>query len=239
MQNEASEVLGMEDLNSPVIGGQNVENPAGSPAMSGPEKPKDKPKSKEDENELYDQMFFSPSSSNADTTVTLTNTTDESEDEREARERMKNKDSKDLLKILEKGESKTSEKYQKQLLDKALKDPSSVQVKTEERGWMTVRDAIDQGFNMVTGKFDREPIPPVDWEGELSKLDPREQETIRRLTRPGTGQAGPRPVMQPQSGEASLEEAGVNPRPDVPPVEPPASDAGMAMGSAPEIPLGM
>lgn len=235
MQNEASEVLGMEDLNSPVMGGQNVENPAESPATGGPEKPKDKPKNKEDENNLLEQMFYSPSATGADTTVTLDSTTDESEDEKEAREKIKNKDSKDLIKILEKGEGKTAEKYQKQLLDKALKDPSSVEVETPE-GWMTVKDAIDQGFNLATGKFDQEPIPPVDWEGEISKLDPREQETIRRLTRPGTGQAGPMPVS---SGEATLEEAGINPRPDVPSPEAPASDAGMAMGSAPEIPLGM
>lgn len=236
MQNEASQVLGMEDLNSPVMGGQNAINAAESPAMSGPEKPKDKPKDKEAEEELFNTMFFSPSSGDADTTVTLDTTTDESEAEKEAREDMKKKGSNDLLKILEKGDSKLSKKYQKELLDKALKDPASVEVNTPN-GWMTVRDAIDAGFDMVTGKFDKEPIPPVDWEGEISKLDPREQETIRRLTQRGTGQAGPRP--QPMSGEASLEEAGVNPRPDVPVGEPPASDAGMTMGSAPEIPLGM
>ena len=221
MQNEASQVLGMEDVTNQPI-----------------EKPKDKPKNKEDEKELLDQMFFSPSSTEADPTVTIDSTTDESEAEKAARDEMKKKSSGDLLKILEKGDTKTSEKYQKQLLDKALKDPSSVQVKTEERGWMSVRDAIDEGFNLVTGKFDKEPIEKPDWEGELSKLDPREQETIRRLTRPGTGQAGPRP-MPATSGEATLEEAGINPRPDVPQGEPPASDAGMAMGSAPEIPLGM
>jgi hypothetical protein len=221
----------MEDINSPVMGGQ-------SPVMSGPEKPKDEPKNKEDEKNLLEQMFYSPSAGDADTTVTLDSTSDETDAEKEARDKLKKKDSNDLLKILEKGEGKTSRKYQKQLLDKALKDPSSVEVETPN-GWMTVRDAIDAGFNLATGKFDREPIPPVDWESEISKLDPREQETIRRLTRPGTGQAGPAPV----SGEASLEEAGINPRPDVATGEPPASDAGMAMGSVPqggtEVPLGM
>ena len=231
MQNEASQVLGMEDINSPVIGGQ-------SPVTSGPEKPKDEPKNKEDEKNLLEQMFYSPSAGDADTTVTLDSTSDETDAEKEARDKLKKKDSNDLLKILEKGEGKTSRKYQKQLLDKALKDPSSVEVETPN-GWMTVRDAIDAGFNLATGKFDREPIPPVDWEGEISKLDPREQETIRRLTRPGTGQASPAPV----SGEASLEEAGINPRPDVTTGEPPASDAGMAMGSVPqggtEVPLGL
>ena len=218
MQNEASQVLGLEDVPSTV------------------EKPKDEPKNKDAEKELFEQMMYSPSSSGADSTVTLDSTTDESEAEKEARDKMKKKSSKELLEILEKGDGKLSKKYQKQLLDKALKDPSSVEVNTPQ-GWMTVRDAIDAGFNLVTGQFDREPIPPVDWEGAISKLDPREQETIRRLTQPGTRQAGPRP--QPTSGEASLEEAGINPRPDVASPEAPASDAGMAMGSAPEIPLGM
>lgn len=224
MQNEASQVLGMEDINSPVMGG--------------PEKPKDEPKNKEEEKALLDRMFYSPSAGDADTTVTLDSTTDETDAEREAREDLKKKNSSDLLKILEKGEGKTSRKYQKQLLDKALKDPSSVEVETPN-GWMTVRDAIDAGFNLATGKFDREPIPPVDWEGAISQLDPREQETIRRLTKPGTGQAGPAPV----SGEASLEEAGINPRPDIATGEEPVSNAGMAMGSVPQggtdIPLGL
>lgn len=220
MQNEASEVLGMED--SPVMGGQ-------SPAMNGPEKPKDKPKNKEDEKDLLERMMFSPSSSGADSTLEISSTTDE-------KEFKPNKpSSKELLKMLEKdGDNKLSKKYQKQLLDKALKDPSSVEVETPD-GWMTVRDAIDKGFNLVTGQFDREPIPVPDLESKLATLDPREAEHIRRLTKRGTPQA----PMAPQSGEMSLEEAGMEPRPDVPNPEAPASDAGMEMGSAPAIPLGM
>ena len=223
MQNEASEVLGMED--SPVISGQNAE----SPAISGPEKPKDKPKNKEDEKELLNRMMFSPSSSGADSTLEITSTSDE-------KDFKPNKPSADeLLKILEKdGDNTLSKKYQKQLLDKALKDPTSVEVETP-KGWMTVRDAIDEGFNLATGKFDQEPIEKPDLESKLATLDPREAETIRRLTKRGTPQA----TMQPESGEASLEEAGINPRPDIQNPESPASDAGMAMGSAPEIPLGM
>ena len=77
MQNEASQVLGMEDLNSPVMGGQNVVNPAESPAMGGPEKPKDKPKNKEDEKDLLERMLYSPSSTGADATLEISSTTDD------------------------------------------------------------------------------------------------------------------------------------------------------------------
>jgi hypothetical protein len=165
MQNEASEVLGMEDLNEQKL----------------PEVPKDKPKNPEAEKELLKKMMYSPSTGDADPTITIDSTTDVPEDKTEK--------GKELLKMLEKG-GKKSEKYQKQLLDKALKDPSSVEVETPQ-GWMTVRDAIEAGFNMETGQFDRPVIAKPNWEDEISKLDPREQETIRRLTQPGTRQAGP------------------------------------------------
>ena len=64
---------------------------------------------------------------------------------------------------------------------------------------MTVKDAIGEGFDLTTGDFTNEAIPKVDWQGEISKLDPREQETIRKLTTPGTRQAGPRPM--PEGGD--------------------------------------
>lgn len=229
MQNEENQVLGMP----------NVE--AGTPPV---EAPKDKPKDKKAEEALLEQMMFSPSSTNADATITLDKTSDESESEAKEREEFKNKKSEDILKVLEeKGDGKLSQKYQKQLLDKALKDPSSVEVNTPN-GWMTVRDAIDAGFNLATGEFSEEPIEKPDWDAEISKLDPREQETIRRLAQRDTPQAGPRPQGmpvngQPTSGEASLEEGGINPRPDVAAPEEPTSEAGMEAGAAPEIPLGM
>ena len=229
MQNEENQVLGMPD-----VGEQTA------PV----EPPKDEPKDKEAQADLMEQMMFSPSSTNADSTITLDKTSDESESEAKERKEFINKKSEDILKILEeKGDGKLSRKYQKQLLDKALKDPSSVEVNTPQ-GWMTVRDAIDAGFNLATGEFSEEPIEKPNWEEEISKLDPREQETIRRLTQRGTPQAGPAPMMppeggQPVSGEASLEEGGINPRPDVAAPEAPVSDAGMEAGAAPQIPLGM
>lgn len=220
MQNEENQILGMPD-----VGTQPVE------------KPKDKPKDKEAEDKLFESMMFSPSSTNADSTISLDKTSDESEAEAKEREEFKTKKSEDILKILEKGDdTKLSNKYKKELLDKALKDPSSVEVNTPQ-GWMTVRDAIDKGFNLATGQFDQEPIEVPDWNAEISKLDPREQETIRRLTQRGVPQAGPAP--QPTSGEASLEEGGINPRPDVAAPEAPVSETGMEAGAAPEIPLGV
>ena len=94
MQNEASEVLGMEDLNEQKL----------------PEVPKDKPKNPEAEKELLKKMMYSPSTGDADPTITIDSTTDVPEDKTEK--------GKELLKMLEKG-GKKSEKYQKQLLDKA------------------------------------------------------------------------------------------------------------------------
>ena len=229
MQNEENQVLGMPEIEQET-----------SPV----EAPKDKPKDKKAEEDLLERMMFSPSSTNADSTITLDKTSDESESEARERADFVNKKSEDILKILEeKGDGKLSQKYQKQLLDKALKDPSSIEVNTPE-GWMTVRDAIDRGFNLVTGQFDKEPIEVPNWDEEISKLDPREQATIRRLTQRNTPQAGPSPQNmpvegQPMSGEASLEEGGINPRPDVAAPEAPVSEAGMEAGSAPEIPLGM
>ena len=69
------------------------------------------------------------------------------------------------------------------------------------RGWMTVREAIQEGFNLATGEFDQEPIPGPDWDAELSKLSPREQQTIRNLTRRDARQANPAPQNSAVVGE--------------------------------------
>jgi hypothetical protein len=153
-------------------------------------KPEDKPKDKKAENELLESMMFSPSSSDADPTVTIDKTTDEDKE---------TTDADNIIKVLESGDGQISEKYRKELLDKALKDPTSIEVETP-KGWMTVKDAIGEGFDLSTGEFSNEPIPKVDWEGEISKLDPREQETIRNLTQPGRRQAGPSKKGFPEEG---------------------------------------
>jgi hypothetical protein len=150
-----------------------------------PNKPADKPKDDEAANRLLEQMMYSPTSGDADPMIEIDKTTDE-----DIRDTKIKPEAEELLKILEKGEGEISEKYRKELLDKALKDPTSVEVETP-RGWMSVKDAIGEGFDLTTGDFTNEAIPKVDWEGEISKLDPREQETIRKLTKPGTRQAGP------------------------------------------------
>lgn len=150
-----------------------------------PTKPEDKPKDNEAANRLLEQMMYSPTSGDADPMIEIDKTTDD-----DIRDTKVKPEAEELLKILEKGEGEISDKYRKELLDKALKDPTSVEVETP-RGWMTVKDAIGEGFDLTTGDFTNEAIPKVDWEGEISKLDPREQETIRKLTKPGTRQAGP------------------------------------------------
>lgn len=185
---------------SPLMTGPENEMPAVSPEMTGapseePKKPKKEGKNKEEADRLLEQMMYSPTSSDADTMIEIDKTTDD-----DIRDTKVKPEAKELLEILEKGEGAISEKYKKELLNKALKDPTSIEVETP-RGWMTVKDAIGDGFNLTTGEFDREPIPKPDWDGEISKLDPREQETIRRLTKPGTRQAGPSSAQQDMGGD--------------------------------------
>lgn len=196
-----------------------------------PKKPKDKPKNKEDEEELLNAMMFSPSSSDADATLSIDKTSDN--DIRDVKEKP---EAKELLEILEKGEGAISEKYKKELLDMAMKDPTAIQVETP-RGWMTVKDAIGDGFDLTTGEFSNKPIPKVDWDGEIAKLDPREQQAIRNLTRPGTRQAGP--SQQAPSGDVIPNETG-EPIPEAAQGAPANNLGGMdeaAMGGT-EIPLG-
>ena len=147
--------------------------------------PNEKKVNEESANRLLEQMMYSPTAGDADPMIEIDKTTDD-----DVRDTTVKPEAEELLKILEKGEGEISDKYRKELLDKALKDPSSIEVETP-RGWMTVKDAIGEGFDLTTGDFTNEAIPKVDWEGELAKLDPREQETIRKLTKPGTRQAGP------------------------------------------------
>ena len=196
-----------------------------------PTKPKDRPKDEEAANKLLESMMYSPTASDADPMINIDKTTDD--DIRDTKEKP---EAEELLKLLEKGEGEISEKYKKELLDKALKDPTSIEVKTP-RGWMTVKDAIGDGFDLTTGDFTNEAIPKVDWEGEISKLDPREQESIRKLTRPGTRQAGP--SKQPEGGDVIPGATG-EPIPQ-PAQGQPANDVG-AMGAATmegtELPLG-
>ena len=168
-----------------ISGGNTPQEPLTPGGDATPTKPKDEPKDKEASNRLLEQMMYSPTTSDADPMIEIDKTTDD-----DVRDTKIKPEAKELLEILEKGEGAISEKYKKELLDKALKDPTSIEVKTP-RGWMTVKDAIGEGFDLTTGDFTNEAIPKVDWEGEISKLDPREQETIRNLTRPGTRQAGP------------------------------------------------
>ena len=225
-----------EEMMNPAMPGQEGGIPAEGPDQGGKEikKPADEPEDKEAQKDLLESMMFSPSAGDSDAMITLDKTTDNTDKDKDDVE------AKNLIKILEHGEGRTSEKYQKELLDKALKDPTSVMVETE-RGWMTVKDAIGDGFDLTTGEFSGEPIPKVDWDGEISKLDPREQETIRRLTKPGTRQAGPS-----KGAEASQEGGDVIPGPTGEPVPEaaqgaPANDVGAmdeaTMGGT-ELPLG-
>jgi hypothetical protein len=190
MQNEENKVLGLPDVGAEGAPTEGLPTEQGAPV----EPPKDEPKDKEAEEEALRKMMYSPSASDADPTLEINKSSEVKEEK---------KTGKDLLKMLEKN-GKESDKYRKELMEKALKDPDSVQVETPN-GWMSVRQAITAGFNFGSGQFDREPIPVPDLESKLAQLSPREQETIRRLTKKGTGQATHRPTdpmaMMPQGGE--------------------------------------
>jgi hypothetical protein len=190
-----------------------------------PKKPASEPKDTEEANRLLEQMMYSPTASDADPMIEIDKTTDN--DIRDVKEKP---EAKELLELLEKGEGEISEKYRKELLDKALKDPTSVEVETP-RGWMTVKDAIGEGFDLTTGDFTNQAIPKVDWEGEIAKLDPREQETIRKLTQPGTRQAGP---SKPEAGGDVIPGATGEP---IPPQAQGMPNSEGAMGET-ELPLG-
>ena len=217
-----------EEMNLPVAG-QEPTGPLTPGGEDTPRKPKDEPKDEDKANELLNDMLFSPSAGDADATLSIEKTTDN--DIRDIKEKP---EAEELLKILEKGEGAISDKYKMELLNKAMKDPTSIQVKTP-RGWMSVRDAIGDGFDLTTNDFTNDPIPKPDWDGEIAKLDPREQQAIRNLTRPGTRQAGP----APQGGDVIPGETGE----PIPPVAQgqPANNVG-AMGEAAmggtELPLG-
>lgn len=176
-------------------------------------------------NRLLEQMMYSPTASDADPMIEIDKTTDN--DIRDVKEKP---EAKELLELLEKGEGEISEKYRKELLEKALKDPTSIEVETP-RGWMTVKDAIGEGFDLTTGDFTNQAIPKVDWEGEIAKLDPREQETIRKLTQPGTRQAGP---SKPEAGGDVIPGATGEP---IPPQAQGMPNSEGAMGET-ELPLG-
>lgn len=184
-----------EEMNPEELQGAMPAGPKGSLTPGGedtPTKPKDKPKDEDAEAELLNSMMYSPTSADADPMLSIDKTTDDND--RDVKDKPT---AKELLKVLESGSGQMAEKYQKELLDKALKDPTSVAIETP-KGWMSVADAIGDGFDLTTGDFTDEPIPKVDWEGEISKLDPREQETIRNLTQPGRRQAGPSKKEAPQ-----------------------------------------
>lgn len=220
---------------SPLMSGPQAGNPAESPVNAGPltpggedtpTKPTKEKVDKKEADRLLEQMMYAPTASDADNMIEIDKTTDD--DIRNVKEKP---EAKELLEILEKGEGAISEKYKRELLNKALKDPTSVEVETP-RGWMTVKDAIGDGFNLTTGQFDREAIPKPDWDGEIAKLDPREQETIRRLTKPGTRQAGPSSMQEP-TGDVI---PGATGEPIPPQAEGMPNPAG-AMGET-ELPLG-
>ena len=119
---------------SPLMSGPQAGNPAESPVNAGPltpggedtpTKPTKEKVDKKEADRLLEQMMYAPTASDADNMIEIDKTTDD--DIRNVKEKP---EAKELLEILEKGEGAISEKYKRELLNKALKDPTSVEVET-------------------------------------------------------------------------------------------------------------
>jgi len=77
-------------------------------------------------------------------------------------------------------------KYEKELISKIKKNPDKFMVETSE-GQMTLKEAMERGWNPKSDKFDKEDIVKKKEEA-LSKLSDSDREAIERLTNPETAQ---------------------------------------------------
>lgn len=118
-------------------------------------------------------------------------------DEKEAQEKLTRED---ILSLVFNNQTK-ADKYKKDLLDKASKQPKSVQVKTPA-GWLSVDEAAKMGFDPKTGDFTKEQkgqkrdLPP-----QVANLTPEQQAELEAMMSQGGNMHGaPPPGMMPQGG---------------------------------------
>lgn len=76
-----------------------------------------------------------------------------------------------------------SEKYKVSLAKKAVKNPNAVEVKTKE-GWMTVKEAIEKGYDPKTGEFTQERLEPLDTDKYFQHRSKEGREKIKRKINP-------------------------------------------------------
>jgi len=129
-----------------------------------------------------------------------------------------------------------SPKYQEELANMAKEDPTSVMIETPE-GWMTIAEAMKEGFNPETGQFDGETLEErIDKIIAEEGLDPDEAARIKQMVlqqEGGSEEEMPEEGMIPE-GEMP-EEVPIGEEGMVPEGEVPMEEKGMPMGGGPEI----
>lgn len=119
--------------------------------------------------EVLQQMMFSPSNGESSGGITI-------------EEKMAEDEAKRLITISSKDVSERIGKYKEDMIAAAKKNPAKFEVETE-RGWMNLKEAIAQGWNPKTGKFDLDPIPDKRRE-ILSELPDNERAQLERMIDP-------------------------------------------------------
>ena len=76
-----------------------------------------------------------------------------------------------------------SKKYKSHLIEQALKDPASVEIKTPE-GWMTMKEAREKGFDAKTGEFKGVAKKPPQLEDYFKNKTPEQLENMKRKLDP-------------------------------------------------------
>ena len=132
---------------------------------------------------------------------------------------------------LDKSETKPSEKYADSFKNDLLKHPNDYKVQTPE-GEMTIAEAIKQGYNPITKRFEKEHNQNNLKESFLSQLNDSDRQNIERITNPSAAQVAPADaekyglnttspmIRQPEGGQPTMQQ---------PPVSANASPVGQAL----------
>jgi len=79
---------------------------------------------------------------------------------------------------------KAGDKYKKDMIEAASKDPKSVKVKTP-MGWMTMLEAAEMGFDPKTGKFKKgKGLAKVNPDESLKDVPPEQRDKLKGMMDP-------------------------------------------------------
>jgi hypothetical protein len=113
-----------------------------------------------------------------------------------------------------------SKKYEKQFKNDLLKNPDQYKVMTP-KGEMTVAEAIKQGYNPITKRFEKNHGQKAIKEKHLSQLNEADRTALEKFTSPENAQVAPADAekygLQPNSPMIRSPEAG-NPSPAMNPM---------------------